>query len=67
MRDRHGRPLGSAQDLYPGIELLRERLDDAGAEPGSGLGKGIGSLPDSIVRNRQLQLVPATSYATVIR
>jgi hypothetical protein len=29
MRDRHGRPLGAAQDLNPGIELLGKRLDDA--------------------------------------
>jgi len=48
MGDRYGRPLGPTQNLHPGIELLGKRLDDAGAEPGFCLSKGVGPLPDPV-------------------
>ena len=34
MSDRHGGSLGAAQSYNLGIELLRKRVDDAGAKPG---------------------------------
>jgi hypothetical protein len=34
--DRHGRSLWAGQSFNLGTELLRERLDDARAEPGFG-------------------------------
>jgi hypothetical protein len=54
--DRHDRPLGSAQNFNPDIELLGKRRHDAGAEPGSSLIKGVVLLPDPVVRNRQLPI-----------
>ena len=39
VRDRDGRSLWSTQCHDLGVELLGERLDDAGAKPGLGLGK----------------------------
>jgi hypothetical protein len=56
MRDGHDRPLGPAQNFNPGIELLGERLDDAGAEPGFCWSKDAGLAADPVVRNRKLSI-----------
>jgi len=39
--DGHGRPLGAAQNVNPGFELLGERVDDAGSEARQGTGANL--------------------------
>src|SRR5258707_1760021 len=56
MSDRHGRSLRAGQSFNLGTELLRERLDDARAEPGFWLSKDTVRLPNSIVGDRKLPI-----------
>ena len=49
--DRYGRPLGRAQYLNLGFELLGKCLDDAGAEPGFCLSKYANRRADPVARN----------------
>src|SRR6202051_518972 len=52
--DRLGRSLWAGQSFNLGTELLRERLDDARAEPGFWLGKDAALPANPIVSNRKL-------------
>src|SRR6266850_3821896 len=54
--DRHGRSLWASQSFNLGTELLRERVDDARAEPGFWLSKDTVRLPNSIVSDRKLPI-----------
>ena len=56
MSDRHGRALGTGQGFNLGIELLRKRLDDAGAEPGFWLSKDAVRPANPIVGNRKFPI-----------
>ena len=49
--DGHGRPLGAAQNVNPGFELLGERVDDAGSEAGFRLGEDANGCADSVAGN----------------
>jgi hypothetical protein len=64
--DRHGRSLWAGQSFNLGTELLRERLDDARAEPGFWLSKDAVRLANPLSAIESFQSVPETSYATVI-
>ena len=60
MNDRHGRARGPAYDLDLGLQLLGERLDEAGAEAGSFLPGRLGAdlgPANSVVRDRKLPRV----------
>src|ERR1019366_2743078 len=54
--DRHGRSLWAGQSFNLGTELLRERLDDARAEPGFWLSKDAVRLANPIVSDRELPI-----------
>ena len=54
--DRHGRSLWAGQSFNLGTELLRERLDDARAEPGFWLSKDAVRLANPIVSDRKLPI-----------
>ena len=54
--DRHGRSLRAGQSFNLGTELLRERLDDARAEPGFWLSKDAVRLANPIVSDRKLPI-----------
>src|SRR6202162_81987 len=54
--DRHGRSLWAGQSFDLGTELLRERLDDARAEPGFWLSKDAVRLANPIVSDRKLPI-----------
>jgi hypothetical protein len=53
---RDGRPLGAAERLHLGVQLLCKRLDDAGAEPRFGLGEDAVRLTYSVVSHGQLPI-----------
>jgi hypothetical protein len=54
--DRHGRSLRASQSFNLGTELLRERLDDARAEPGFWLRKDAVRPASPIVGDRKLPI-----------
>ena len=54
--DRHSRSLRAAQSFNLGVELLRQRIDDAGAKPGFWLGKDAVRLPNPVVSDRKLPI-----------
>jgi hypothetical protein len=54
MGDRNGCPLPGAHRLYLGLELFRERLDDAGSKSAFRLGEYAIGLPDTIVGDGKL-------------
>jgi hypothetical protein len=56
MSDRHGRSLRAAQSYNLGIELLRKRVDDAGAKPGFWLGKDAVRFSNPVVNDRKLPI-----------
>ena len=49
MSDRYGRTLGASQSFNLGTKLLRERLDDTGAETGFSLSEDAVRPADAIV------------------
>src|ERR1700675_3565555 len=54
--NRHGRALRTGQSFNLSIELLRQRLDDAGAESGLSLSEDAVRLADPIVSDRKLPI-----------
>src|ERR1700719_1179906 len=56
VRDRHGCSLWASKSSNLGTELLRERLDDARAEPGFWLSKDAVRLANPIVSDRKLPI-----------
>src|ERR1700678_363002 len=54
MGDRHRRPLGYAHNVYLRVELLSQRVDDAGAKPGFWLRKDADRCADPVVDYRKL-------------
>jgi hypothetical protein len=56
--DRHSRFAGATQSVNLGIELLRERIDDAGAKSGFWLGKTPSGLPIPLSATESFQFVP---------
>ena len=56
MGDRHRRSLWPGQSFDLGVELLRKRLDDPGAEPGFRLSENAVWLAKSIIRDGKLPI-----------
>ncbi len=56
MSDRNRGALGTRQGFNLGIDLLRERLDDASAESGFYLGEDTIRLTNSVVGDRKLPI-----------
>jgi hypothetical protein len=54
--DRHNRAVRPGYSVNAGVEFLRERLDDARAEPGFWLGKSAVRPAYSIVGNREFPI-----------
>jgi hypothetical protein len=52
--DRDRRPARTAQNLHPGVKLLRERVDDAGAEAGLRLREDAHRRTNAVVCDREL-------------